>query len=113
MRHAMRRAYGGILCACVRRACWRWRARAREAHVGANARVGEETAAAIGACKPLSVCLSARDDDDDGGVSRGCVVRWRLRPWCVGDGSDDDADARRACTGRVGVYDETARRMSD
>ena len=89
-------------------------ARARSAQ-GANARVGEETAAAIGACKPLSVCLSARDDDDDddGGVSRGCVVRWRLRPWCVGDGSDDDADARRACTGRVGVYDETARRMSD
>ena len=61
----------------------------------------------------LSVCLRATTIMYDGGVSRGCVVRWRLRPWCVGDGSDDDADARRACTGRVGVYDETARRMSD
>ena len=102
-----------FVCVCSSRVLAMEGARARSAQ-GANARVGEETAAAIGACKPLSVCLSARDDDDDdGGVSRGCVVRWRLRPWCVGDGSDDDADARRACTGRVGVYDETARRMSD
>ena len=33
--------------------------RARAKRTGANARVGEETAAAIGACKPLSVCLRA------------------------------------------------------